>query len=408
VLTVLIQLLVLLVFTNRYFSGTLLKKIRGVRFDEVVDDYEPSVTVVIPMFNEGEDIVSTIETLAEQAYPDEKLSVIVVDDCSSDDSYLWACKAAGGYSNVTVLRNAHNLGKRRSINRAVLAADSEIIVSVDSDVVVKSDAVRQLVRRFVRPEIAAVGGRVNVINRNDNWLTRMQTIKYFYGYEYNKNLERSFRTVMCLSGSLTAYRRHVLLELHETLENRHLFGNPIRYGEDRYLSRQIVKAGYQTVLTLEAVCYTKVPAGLRQYFSQQLRWRRSNLADYLGGLSHVWKLHPVVAVHYFSTSALLLGYPAIVFHALITGHFWELALVHVGVGLAHGVIYRLQTSDLPPEERVGPLDYLGAVLVMPVTYLVLTPLALFTLDTGCWETRGHAHEPLGAPHPTGPLEGQQR
>lgn len=28
-------------------------------------------------------------------------------------------------------------------------------------------------------------------------------------------------------------------------------------------------------------------------------------------------------------------------------------------------------------------------LLMPVTYGLLTPLALFTLDSGSWETRGH-------------------
>jgi len=74
-------------------------------------------------------------------------------------------------------------------------------------------------RRFVRPEIAAVGGRVNALNANENWLTRMQAIKYYFGYEYMKNLERAFNQVMCLSGCLTAYRRHVLMELEPILES---------------------------------------------------------------------------------------------------------------------------------------------------------------------------------------------
>jgi len=398
VVSALIHMLVFIVFCNRYFGGTLLKRIRGAKFDEAVDDYEPSVTVVVPMFNQGESIHATVDSLLGQAYPDDKLSVIVVDDCSSDDSYLWACKAAVDAPNVTVLRNARNLGKRRSINRAVLAATSEIIVSVDSDVIVNRHAVRQLVRRFVRPEIAAVGGRVNVSNRDDNWLTRMQTIKYFYGYEYNKNIERCFRSVLCLSGCLTAYRRSVLLELHQKLENRSVMGHPIKYGEDRYLTRQIVKAGHQTVMTLDAICYTEVPRGLREYFSQQLRWRRSNLADYFGGLSHVWKLHPIVAVHYFATSALLLAYPALVFNALATGRFWDLAMLHLGIATVLGLVYRVQTRKLPEDERVSALCYLSAILVMPVTYLVLTPLALFTLDTGSWETRGEAHQPVTPGH----------
>lgn len=399
-LTALIHLLVLVVFANRYFGGSVLRRLRGNRFDETRDGAEPRVTAVIPLFNEGESIRRTIESLLAQDYPAEKLDIIVVDDCSSDDSHAWALRAASASPRVRVLRNPTNRGKRRSINRGVRRSEAEIIVSVDSDVVVAKDAVRELVRRFVRPEIAAVGGRVNVSNRHDNWLTRMQTIKYFYGYEYNKNIERAFHSVMCLSGCLTAYRRSVLLELQPVLENRHLFGNPIRYGEDRYLTRQIVKAGYQTVMTLDAICYTRVPTRLGPYYSQQLRWRRSNLADYCGGLSHVWTLHPIVALHYFATSGLLLAYPAIVFSRMTGGAFWDLAILHAAIVAALGVFYAMRTRRWPREERVGPLDYLAAMVVMPVTYLLLTPLALFTLDSGSWETRGEptASEPDSGRH----------
>src|SRR5260370_32620360 len=122
------------------------------------------------------------------------------------------------------------MGKRKGINHAVREATSEIIVSVDSDVIVDRRALRELVARFTAPDIAAVGGRVHVSNANDNWLSRLQTIKYFFGQEYLKNLERSLQSVMCLSGCLTAYRRHVLLELEPILETRSVWGVPIKYG----------------------------------------------------------------------------------------------------------------------------------------------------------------------------------
>ena len=44
-----------------------------------------------------------------------------------------------------------------------------------------------------RPTIAAVGGRIHVSNPNENWLTRLQTIKYYFGQEHLKNLERGAR-----------------------------------------------------------------------------------------------------------------------------------------------------------------------------------------------------------------------
>lgn len=385
-----IQLLILVVIMNRYVLGGFLRHLRGRDFDRTTDDYEPTVAIVIPLFNEGQGIYRTILSLLEQEYPKEKLEIVVVDDCSSDDSYAWACRAAEGRPNVKVLRNPHNMGKRKAINRAVRATEAEIVLSVDSDVIVDVHAVRQLVRRFVSPRIAAVGGRTYVVNFNRNWLTRMIEVKFYFSQEWLKDIERTFRSVMCLSGCLTAYRRSVLLELEPILENRAVFGVPIRYGEDRFLTRQIVKAGWQTVFTTDAFCFTAAPSSIASYFSQQLRWRRSNLIDLLCGMSHGWKLHPVVALHYFSLFALLIAYPVKILHAVANDEFFNIMVLHAAFVAILGVLYRIGTRHLPNERRVPAAAFLPMIFLMPVTYLLFTPLALLTLDSGSWETRGSA------------------
>jgi cellulose synthase/poly-beta-1,6-N-acetylglucosamine synthase-like glycosyltransferase len=205
-----------------------------------------------------------------------------------------------------------------------------------------------------------------------------------------KNLERACRSVMCLSGCLTAYRRSVLAQLEPILENRSVLGVPIKYGEDRFLTRQLVKAGWQTVCTLDAVCYTVAPSSLSKYFSQQLRWRRSNLVDYFGALSHGWRLHPLVAIHYFAMGGTLLAYPLLVTESVVYGSFWSLNVSGLAGLAVFGAIYAYETRDYPPHTRVQPLWFLMMAVMMPVTYLVLTPLALFTLDSSSWETRGAA------------------
>jgi cellulose synthase/poly-beta-1,6-N-acetylglucosamine synthase-like glycosyltransferase len=313
-----------------------------------------------------------------------------MDDCSTDNSYEMArevARTSGG--RLRVLRNRVNLGKRRSINRAVRNSEREIIVSVDSDVVVEKDAIRQLVRRFTSDRIAAVGGHVDIRNKHENWLTRMQVVKYWYGYYFMKNLEWGFRRVMCLSGCLTAYRRSVLVELEPILENRQMFGVPIKYGEDRFLTRQIVKAGYLTTMTLEARCKTFAPATLSSYFSQQLRWRRSNIVDYTGAFSHVWRLNPILAIHFFSQMCLLMIYPVAVIRALMSGWFFSAMVYHVCILVLMGVYYRWRVRKYAPADRVNILSFVPLTFLMPITYAMLTPLALFTLDTANWETRGH-------------------
>jgi N-acetylglucosaminyltransferase len=385
-----LYLLVLVVWANRWLVGVYLRIVRRSRFEIMDESFEPSVAIVTPMFNEGQGIFQSVASMLALDYPEHKLSIIVVDDCSTDDSYTWARRAASrSQGRVTVMRNRVNMGKRKSIARAVRATHAEIIVSIDSDVVVEPKAIRALVRRFTNPRIAAVGGRVLISNPHESWLTRMQAVKYFLGYEYLKTLERAFRSVMCLSGCLTAYRRSVLLELEPILEDRNLLGVPIKYGEDRFLTRQIVKAGYQTYCTMDAVCWTTAPPTYKKYFAQQLRWRRSNLVDILGGISHAARLHPVVGLHYLCSGALLVSYPIVVLQKLANGTFWELAAFHLMVLAALGTVYAFHARRLPREMRVHPLSFLSMAVVMPVTYIVCTTLAMFTLDSSSWETRGH-------------------
>jgi cellulose synthase/poly-beta-1,6-N-acetylglucosamine synthase-like glycosyltransferase len=387
-------LFILLVFGNRYVFGLYLRMAKGRRFDARRTDYEPTVSVVVPLFNEGRSIYDTILSLLALDYPPEKLTVTVVDDCSTDDSYEWAQRAAATHpERVQVLRNPHNMGKRKGINHAVRESTAEIIVSVDSDVLVDRGALRGLVARFTAPDIAAVGGRVHVSNANENWLSRLQTIKYFFGQEHLKNLERAMHSVMCLSGCLTAYRRSVLIELEPILENRSVWSVPIKYGEDRFLTRQIVKAGYRTLMTMDAFCYTKAPTTMSGYFNQQLRWKRSNIIDFTLGMSHAWRLHPLIAVHYLSMFLLLCVYPFIIIQHLLNDDFLALAQFHVQLVALLGLIYYLSPSTrrLAPEHRVDPIWFLPMAVLMPVAYIVLTPLALFTLDSSSWETRGHAN-----------------
>jgi len=172
------------------------------------------------------------------------------------------------------------------------------------------------------------------------------------------------------------------------LENRNVLGVPIKYGEDRYLTRQVVKLGHHTLMTPEANCWTLVPNSLRKYWSQQLRWRRSVLIDFLGGLSHSWKLHPLVVLSYAAVFAMLMGYPMLIFQALANGMFFPLAAFHILVLTTLGALYWVGTRKWPRAERVHPLWFLPMAVVLPTVYLVLTPLALFTLDSSSWETRG--------------------
>jgi cellulose synthase/poly-beta-1,6-N-acetylglucosamine synthase-like glycosyltransferase len=384
------QCLAVVLFVNRYIAGWIFRVLRGDRWDEVDESYEPTVTVIVPMFNEGQGIIDTLESLVALDYPRRKLEIICVDDASTDKSLVLAEEiAARSWGRLRVVKNPQNLGKRLSILHATREATGEIVVTVDSDVSVDADAITQLVRRFTSDRIAAVGGWVDVRNKHESWLTRMQVVKYWCSYFLLKNIEWGFRRIMCLSGCLTAYRKRVLLEIEPALEKRTLLGLPINYGEDRFLTRQIIKAGYETTMTLSARCRTDVPVNLSKYFSQQLRWRRSTIVDYGGGLTHIWRLNPILAVHYCSLFALLFVYPLGVIRAIVGGQLMFALVLHIKFVALFGLYYRWRVRHKPLEERVGALALLPLALVMPLSYVLQTPLALFSLDSASWETRNH-------------------
>jgi cellulose synthase/poly-beta-1,6-N-acetylglucosamine synthase-like glycosyltransferase len=140
------------------------------------------------------------------------------------------------------------------------------------------------------------------------------------------------------------------------------------------------------------MCFTKAPTDLKGYFNQQLRWKRSNIVDFIGGIGHAWKLHPLLCLQYLSMMMLLCVYPFVIVNHVLRGDFFELATFHLAIIAAFSLIYYFSPSTrrLPPWLRVHPIAFLPMAVLMPVAYILLTPLGMFTLDTGSWETRGHA------------------
>jgi N-acetylglucosaminyltransferase len=399
IIVIFVGSLAVVIIFYRYLLGLLFRLFKWLNLNSfeygthIEKDYsfQPVVTFTIPCYNEGSHIYQTVKTIFEQDWPKDKLEVIVVDDHSVDDTYDWALKARE-LGNVTVLRNNKNSGKRRSLIKATRQAVGEICISVDSDVILAPNALKELVACFSNhPKVGAVGGKVGVLNANENWITQTQEVKYFFGYELFKSTENLFRCVMCLSGCLTAYRRQALLDVEPELENRNMIGVEIKYGEDRFLTHQLVLHGWQTLINLDARCWTKSPDTLQNLFSQQLRWRRSNIIDWLYTTIHlpvhIRRVNPVVLMYYFSLALYIMAYPIMVIHSLVQGWGLGMMLVHLIILVFLAGIYQV-TMWIRGEPRINSaMTYVGLGIILPISYLIITPLALFTLDSGSWETR---------------------
>lgn len=386
----LFAILVLIIFTNRYLFGSLARMLDRRTQAGYGQDPEvwPEVTIVVPVYNEGETVIDTARSFAALDYPREKLKVVFVDDVSTDGTYDYLKQAEAMFPWMRVDQNPHNMGKRLGIKRAVLTIDSPLIMSVDSDVIVDPKALRLLVRHMYSTGVDAVGGCVFVSNADTNWLTKMQAVKYWVGYQFLKNVENTFSHVMCLSGCLTLYKREALEAVDGDVADRRFLGEEVKYGEDRYLTRKLVERGYRTRLTFDAHCFTKAPATLSNYLSQQLRWRRSNLIDLITAIPHVNRFNIYVLVHYLSMGMLLMFYPMVLFAEFTRLGFMIPMMLHGLLAATFGVAYELNKHKLPVMARTDGVWFMAMAFVFPVLYLTMTPLALATLATTSWETRG--------------------
>ncbi len=175
--------------------------------------YQPTVSVLMPCFNEGKTVYETIDSISQSNYPNDRFEVIAQDDCSVDDSYEWMLKAQRDFTNIQVRvgRNTVNSGKARTVCNALHHSTADMIISIDSDCIFHPDAIRELAACFSEPKIGSVGGRVGVRNPNESTITAIQTFIYYAAFQLYKVPENWTRSVGCISGCLFAIRRELLL-----------------------------------------------------------------------------------------------------------------------------------------------------------------------------------------------------
>lgn len=285
------------------------------------DNYKPSVSIIIPCFNEETWIEKTVNCALNQYYPEELLEVIVVDDGSTDNSVQKLHELQQRYTPIVGDRLKihifdHNQGKRHALAAGTLQAKGELVIFVDSDSFLIPTAVLQIVQPLKNPKIAAATGRCEVENKWTNLLTKMQAVRYYIGFRVFKAAESVFNSVTCLSGPLTCYRKDVVLKFLDAWVNQKFFGKPATFGDDRSLTNYILR--YQrTVYQHDAVCTTIVPSRYSVFYRQQMRWKRSWLRESLRCLFYIWRKEPFMSFSFLLGFLLPVLSPFVVVRAFI-------------------------------------------------------------------------------------------
>lgn len=120
-------------------------------------DREPTVTVLIPAYNEARFIADKIRDTAALDYPADRLEVLVVDDGSTDGTAEQAMSVP--HPSLRVVSVSPRGGKSAAINRGMQHARGQIVVLTDANGSLAPGSVQAIVRCFDRPEVAVVSGR---------------------------------------------------------------------------------------------------------------------------------------------------------------------------------------------------------------------------------------------------------
>ena len=259
-----------------------------------------TLTVIVPAYNERASIGDTIRSLQAQTVAVK--AVIVVDDCSTDDTGDVA-RSLG----VMVVRPPSNTGSKAAAqNFALSRITSAFTMAIDADTTLAPDAIERLLAAFLDPQVAAACGFVEPRYRRSVW-ERGRYIEYLLAFTFYKPIQDFYGKPLISSGCFSAYRTDLLLACGgwstETM------------AEDVDLTWRFYFAGYKVRFVPEAVSYPIEPHNFHFMRKQLRRWSHGfiqNVVLHWRSVLQVPYLRSAVAVALWDAVMASIGYLVIV------------------------------------------------------------------------------------------------
>ncbi|MBQ4328621.1 MAG: glycosyltransferase [Lentisphaeria bacterium] len=304
-------ILAVMAFTYRPFTGK----------------HEVSCDVIIPAFNEGRHIFETVKSVMASNY--RNFRIVVIDDGSSDDTRYWIQLAEKTYpERVTALCFDQNRGKKHALAAGIGASDSEIIITIDSDSVVKEDAIENILKPFADEKVGAVAGNINVQNLDQGLIPRLMDIIFVFSYELLRSAQSQFGSVMCTPGALSAYRRSAVEPVLEKWLKQKFLGSYTSIGEDRALTCFLIRDKWDVVYQETAKAYTNMPVRYKDLCRMLLRWVRGDIRENI-------LLSPYIASSFSVTDPKSVG---LIFHFIVFNVGTFAPIVTLPLLILYGVV----------------------------------------------------------------------
>lgn len=246
--------LFLLIFSYFGYPIILILLVRFKKTPHRKEDIEPTITLLIPAYNEEKVIQKKMENAISLDYPKDKFEVLLIlDECTDRTKEI-----AERYVNkgLKIIEQIPRRGKTAALNLAVPQANGEIIVFTDANSIYKKDAIRMLVRNFADEKIGCVCGELKYVNKS---LVGEGEDLYWQYEKFIKIKESQLRSLFVVNGSIYAIRKKLYEPVEETLADD--FVTPMR----------IAKRGFGLVYELEATTLEKTAESTKEGLNQKIR-----------------------------------------------------------------------------------------------------------------------------------------
>lgn len=247
---------------------------------------QPFITIMVPAHNEEVTIEETISYLLNELNY-TNYEVLVIDDCSTDNTPKILHKLQQQSKRLRVIRLAENKGKAHAFNIGLAFAKGDLVLSNDADTLPEADALMRYVNYFNSPEgqnIAAVTSNVEVRNRT-KLITKSTTVEFSSIVGIIKRAEMGvFGSIFAYSGANTMYRKSALIDVGMFRQDRAT--EDISVAWDHQLNNWLA------VFAPEIISYTLVPETLKELYHQRKRWAKGGTEVWLTNLRKVLR-HPL-------------------------------------------------------------------------------------------------------------------
>lgn len=120
-------------------------------------NFYPSVSMIVPVYNEQSIIAKKLNNIKEMKYPKEKLEIIFVDGNSTDNTKKIILEKIKNFNkNIKLIEQKKRKGYTQAVIQGILTSKGEIIFATDAASYHYPDTINQLIKHFIDPKIGAV------------------------------------------------------------------------------------------------------------------------------------------------------------------------------------------------------------------------------------------------------------